>query len=86
MRLFIIRSYLSDSNLGNWIFFLASFKGSNILALKCKNNSVFSANSPLSKAETHPDFQVTSCHQNDSTNVILPMSSPNRLWHYTVNL
>jgi hypothetical protein len=27
------------------------------------------ANSPLSRAKKHPDFQVTSCHQNDSTNI-----------------
>jgi hypothetical protein len=24
---------------------------------------------PLSRAEKRPDFQVTSCHQNDTTNV-----------------
>jgi hypothetical protein len=26
--------------------------------------------SPLSGAEKHPDFQVTSCHQNDTTNIV----------------
>jgi hypothetical protein len=26
-------------------------------------------NSPLSKAEKHPNFRVTACHQNDTTNV-----------------
>jgi len=29
----------------------------------------FFEKSPLSKAEKHPNFQVTSCHQNVSTNV-----------------
>ncbi len=28
----------------------------------------FSEKPPLSKAGKHPDFQVTSCHQNVSTN------------------
>jgi len=28
----------------------------------------FFKKSPLSGAEKHPDFQVTSCHQNDTTN------------------
>jgi hypothetical protein len=30
----------------------------------------FFEKSPLSKAEKHPNFQVTSCHQNVSTNVV----------------
>ena len=29
----------------------------------------FLQKSPLSEAEKHPDFQVTLCHQNVSTNV-----------------
>jgi len=29
----------------------------------------FFEKTPLSGAEKHPDFQVTSCHQNDTTNV-----------------
>ena len=29
----------------------------------------FFEKSPLSEAKKHPDFQVTSCHQNVSTNV-----------------
>jgi hypothetical protein len=28
----------------------------------------FFKKSPHSRAEKHPDFQVTSCHQNDTTN------------------
>jgi hypothetical protein len=31
--------------------------------------SEFFEKSPLSGGRKHPDFQVTSCHQNDSTNV-----------------
>jgi hypothetical protein len=42
-----------------------------------KNNSIFAnckmpeffITSPLSRAEKHPDFQVTSCLQNVSTNI-----------------
>jgi len=34
----------------------------------CKMPEFFE-NSPLSKAEKHPDFQVTQCHQNVSTKV-----------------
>jgi hypothetical protein len=36
--------------------------------VSCKIPEFFKK-SPLSKAEKHPDFQVTSCHQNVSTNV-----------------
>jgi len=41
----------------------------NIFAgtLSCKKIPEFFKKSPLSKAEKHPDFQVTSCHHFDTT-------------------
>ena len=38
------------------------------LPTSCKTSEFFEK-SPLSRAKKHPDFQVTSCHHFDTTNV-----------------
>jgi hypothetical protein len=68
MRISIIRLPLSHCNLGNWILFLLFLEGVNSFTLNCKKIPQFLEKPPLSEAKKHPDFQVTLCLQNVTTN------------------
>jgi hypothetical protein len=54
-------------NLRNWIFF-TSLEGINSFTFNCKITLESVEKLSFSRAEKHPDFQVTLCRQNDTTN------------------